>query len=201
MVTVVDLGVGNLASVTKMLTSMGQSVFVTDRPSELRRAHTVILPGVGAFDAAAAPLWKRGIGETLLEGIDNRTTRILGLCLGMHLLLDGSEEGDLPGLGLFGGIATRIPEASGIRIPHVGWNSVNILRESSTSALLPSDAKFYFAHSFTAKLVKPEDASMLVYHGTPLVAAIESERGVGVQFHPEKSHRYGRALLEGFVRQ
>lgn len=201
-ITIIDYGVGNIASIGNMLKKVGHSAEFSSDPASIARASRLILPGVGAFDRAASRLSETGLGDLVRE----RATAgvpILGVCLGMQLLLDGSDEGELPGLGLIPGRSHRFPaEIDGVRlrVPHMGWNTVTRL-EGSRDVLprVESGDRFYFVHSY---FVQPDSADHVVAttrHGVDFASMIRRQSVWGVQFHPEKSHRYGMRLLRDFA--
>lgn len=201
-VTVVDYGVGNVASIANMLKKAGHSAILTDDHRLIRNAEKIILPGVGAFDYAAAKLEETGMRDLLRERA-SAGVPVLGVCLGMQLLLDSSDEGELAGLGLISGSSHRFPtEVDGerLRVPHMGWNV--IARTSEAPQALPSIVdgdRFYFVHSFYVKPNDPAHVIATTRHGVQFASMICRENVVGVQFHPEKSHRYGLRLLSDFA--
>lgn len=201
-VTVIDYGVGNLASIANMLRKSGHTAVVTDQHSEISRASRIILPGVGSFDHAAARLDATGMRDVLLARAAAGVP-MLGVCLGMQLLLDSSDEGELSGLGLIPGRSQRFPtvfDGKQLRVPHMGWNTIE--RVPGHAEVLPhvqSGDRFYFVHSF---YVRPnDDADILgtTQHGLAFASMIRRENVWGVQFHPEKSHRFGMRLLADFA--
>jgi glutamine amidotransferase len=192
-------GLGNVGSVRNMLARLGIGAEVTGDPDRVRAARKLILPGVGAFDAGVNGLRERGLDEALREAVTAGSS-ILGICLGMQLLLQGSEEGSLPGLGLVAGRARRfIADGARLRVPHMGWN---IVRPTRNSLLFDRDGpeqRFYFVHSYFVECDDPADVVGVTSYGHEFVAALEHGPVLGVQFHAEKSHRFGMALLKRFV--
>lgn len=201
-ITIVDYGVGNIASIANMMTKVGHTAILSGDPATLKRAGRLILPGVGSFDHAAARLQATGLGDLVRDRAATGVP-VLGVCLGMQLLLDGSDEGELSGLGLIPGRSHRFPpEIDGVklRVPHMGWNSVHRLTEESLPHVINGD-RFYFVHSY---FVKPDDPTHIIgttRHGIEFASMIRRENVLGVQFHPEKSHRYGMKLLTDFAEQ
>lgn len=203
-IAIVDYGVGNVASVQNMLKKVGRDAELTGDPRRVATASKVILPGVGAFDRAAAILRKTGLGAAVVEAAASGA-QVLGICLGMQLLLDGSEEGDRAeaGLGLIPGRVTAFPpevRQQGLRVPHMGWNSITRLVDDGTFPALMDGDRFYFVHSFHAV---PADAShryATAQHGIEFAAMIRKDNVMGAQFHPEKSHRTGMAMFSDFAR-
>lgn len=210
-VTVIDYGVGNLFSVCGALEHCGVAPLVTGDPDVVCRASKIILPGVGAFGDGMARLSSQGLGEAVTEAV-KRGAQLLGICLGMQLLLDASDEfGLTQGLGLIPGRVVAVPEytvdGKRLKIPHIGWNSLipSEGRESWRGTILdslPNDEGMYFVHSF---MVNPLDSTHRVadclYGDTRIAAAIAKDNICGVQFHPEKSGKAGLAVLRRFVEQ
>jgi glutamine amidotransferase len=196
---VVDYGMGNRRSVEKALQHVGAQTAVSGDPALLRRAGGLVVPGVGAFPAGMSSLRARGLDELLREraaaGIP-----ILGICLGMQLLFDGSEElGGADGLGLIPG-RVRPLRAEGLRVPHIGWNEVRLGRPCRLTAGLPRDGRpFYHVHSFVACAERPEDVIGTCVYGEEFASIVARDAVFGVQFHPEKSSGDGLAILSAFV--
>lgn len=197
---VLDLGLGNPLPVARMIERAGGHPRLTSSAMDINANSSVVIPGVGAFDAGMHALRDRGFDSAIAEIADRGTGRILGLCLGMQLLFDESEEGSTPGLGLVRGIVRRIPTGLGVRVPHMGWNPVHVKRDSRLLRFLPPEPRFYFAHSYFAQPVDADLSSLSVHHGLDFCAALEKGNVVGAQFHPEKSHRFGLEFMRGFVR-
>ena len=202
MLTIVDYGVGNLASIKNMLKRVGREVRISTCEQDIREADKLILPGVGAFDTCARKLQESGFLEVLNKKVLEEKTPVLGVCVGMQLLTEGSEEGTLPGLGWIKGrnIKFRSDQlAAGLKIPHMGWTDVVVNRSSPLFTDMHNEPRFYFVHSYHAQLENENDALIYATHGYRFVAGIERANILGVQFHPEKSHKYGMRLLENFV--
>jgi glutamine amidotransferase len=198
-VVVIDYGMGNRRSVEKALEHVGARTAITSDHDELRAADGLVLPGVGAFPQAMRNLEQLGLRDVILEIVE-RGTPLLGICLGMQLLLDSSEEmGGAAGLGLIHGEVTRL-QAGGLRIPHIGWNVVRIERASSlTDELPPGGCAFYHVHSFAARPSDPEAVVGTTEYGERFPTIVARENVFGVQFHPEKSSRNGLSMLHDFV--
>jgi imidazole glycerol-phosphate synthase subunit HisH len=198
MIAVIDYGAGNIRSIEKALEHVGAQVQVTDDPVVVARAHAVVLPGVGSGGAAMARMTERGLDEAIREATQQGKP-FLGICLGMQLLADHHDEGEVAGLQLFRGSVRRIPH--GPKIPHMGWNQIRPLQENlPIFADVPSDAYFYFAHSY---YVEPQDqrgVAALTDYGSPYCSVIATEQVWGTQFHPEKSGDVGMQLLKNFVK-
>ena len=203
MLTIVDYGVGNLASIKNMFRKLGKEALISSSEQDVLQADKLILPGVGAFDTCASKLRKSGLLEALNKKVITEKTPVLGVCVGMQLLMEGSEEGVLPGLGWIGGRIVRfdgdrIPAS--LKIPHMGWSEVILRKPSRLFADMFDEPRFYFVHSYHPRLNNQDDALVYANHGYEFVAGMERENIVGVQFHPEKSHKFGMRLLENFVR-
>jgi glutamine amidotransferase len=183
-----------------MIERAGGRAVLSKSAADLTAESTVVMPGVGAFDAGMAALKERGFDEALRQIADEGEGRILGLCLGMQLLFDGSAEGSSPGLGLIPGSCQRIPSNLGVRVPHMGWNVVKMENSGRITGLLPEDSRFYFAHSFIAEPRQQSWVTLSALHGLRFSAAIEKENIFGAQFHPEKSHRFGANFMRGFIK-
>ncbi len=192
-IAILDYGVGNLRSVQKGLEHQGADAFITDRIEELRESDAVVLPGVGAFADAMARL--RPFEEELKDLATAKP--LLGICLGMQLLFQESEEGGLHrGLGLLEGRVARLPP--GLKIPHMGWNSLALARESPLLRGIRGGEEFYFVHSYYA--TPPQDAILATTeYGLEIPAVVARGRIFGVQFHPEKSGGAGLTILKNFV--
>jgi len=197
LVTLLDYGVGNTASVTRAFRRLGAEVDFTSDPSRVAAAERIVLPGVGAFAPARERLGRSGLEEALHSAV-GRGARLLGLCLGFQLLFDESEEyGTTAGLGLVRGRVTPFP--AGVRSPHVGWNALEVAKGDGLFSGVPGGTYVYFVHSFRPEGVEAEDVAATCDHGGPFVAAVQRGNVWGCQFHPEKSSEAGRALLANFL--
>jgi imidazole glycerol-phosphate synthase subunit HisH len=198
-VGVIDYGMGNRRSVEKALEHVGAQATITHDHDELRQADGLVLPGVGAFPQAMRNLGALGLPAVIRELAGNGTP-LLGICLGMQLLFDASEElGGATGLGLIGGEVTRIQD-TGLRIPHIGWNEVRFERASPLTAELPrGGCPFYHVHTFAARPRDPHDVIGSTEYGERFATMVGRENVFGVQFHPEKSSRDGLRMLHSFV--
>ncbi|MGW9627098.1 imidazole glycerol phosphate synthase subunit HisH [Microbacterium sp. NPDC055521] len=203
-IAIVDYGVGNLQSIANMLKKAGFDSVITEDHEVISSAEKLILPGVGSFDRAATRLRESGLADIVL-GRAQDGAWILGVCLGMQLLLEASEEGREAGLGLVPGTVQRFPDHIAQRrllVPHMGWSTV--LRHEGHDGILPSvqdGSRFYFVHSYHAVPEAAEDVFATSLYGVPFTAMVRRGRVIGAQFHPEKSHRVGMALLTDFARQ
>ena len=195
MIALIDYGAGNLTSVKKALAAIGADVRVPELPDELASAHGVIIPGVGHFGATRAlhGPWMEAIVSLLGDG-----RPIFGICLGMQWLFEGSDEApDCPGLGLLSGQCYRLPGNDAIKIPHVGWNTITLQRQSPMVDSVPDGSQVYFTHSYVAPVTS--DTVAVAEHGSPFAAIVEHGQVSGVQFHPEKSGEVGLQLLRNFA--
>lgn len=199
MIAIVDYDAGNLKSVEKALKLLGEEVVVTRDSSVLLSAERVILPGVGAFGEAMANLKKFGLDETLRQ-VAAQKTPLMGICLGMQLLFESSEETPgVEGLGILPGKILRIPSAPGLKIPHMGWNSIHITPGSRLLKGLAEGSYVYFVHSYYLKAGTEEIVAASAEYGTHIHAAVESGNVCGCQFHPEKSSSVGLQILKNFA--
>lgn len=197
-VAIVDYGMGNIASVSNMIKKIGgESIFTKDKDVILN-SNRIILPGVGSFDAGMDALKSSGL-DTVLISAANNGSKILGICLGFQLLFDSSEEGKLPGLGLVKGKVKKFNNLT-LRVPHMGWNTIAPLYDST---LFEKDkqnpTRFYFVHSYFAECEDLSDISASCSYGDTFTCAIERKNILGVQFHPEKSHKFGMKLLQRYL--
>lgn len=196
---IVDYGVGNLGSIRNMFKKAGVPTIASSDHETILNASRLVLPGVGAFDTAVKQIDKLGLRSVLEKKVLDEKVPLLGICLGMQLLMEGSEEGSLPGFGWINGYVRSFRNAldSDFKIPHMGWNEVISARDSSLIKDL-NKARFYFVHSFFVDCSRKEDVVLTVKYGIEFPAAIHRENIYGVQFHPEKSHRFGMQLLRNF---
>jgi glutamine amidotransferase len=196
---VIDYGMGNRRSVEKALERAGAATSITRDPAELGAADGLVLPGVGAFPLAMRNLRELGLAELIHARVEDGVP-LLGICLGMQLLLDSSEElQPTAGLGLIPGVVTRL-QTSGLRVPHIGWNEVHFERRSSLTEGLSADGcAFYHVHSFAPRPAESADVVGSTEYGERFATIVERGRVFGVQFHPEKSSADGLRLLENFV--
>lgn len=202
MVTIVDGGISNLGSVVNMLKYLGIECQVTADPAVVRGADRLILPGVGAFDNGIENLHKRGLVAPLNAAVLERKVPVLGICLGMQLLTEGSDEGGQPGLGWIRGRAVRFDLGNNphrLRIPHMGWSELNVTRPGRLFVDPQAHNRFYFVHSYHVVCDDPQDVAGTTWHGIDVTAAVERGNIFGVQFHPEKSHRFGMEVLKTFA--
>jgi glutamine amidotransferase len=201
MITVVDYGVGNIAALLNMFDYLGIDAISSDDQAVIASASKLVLPGVGSFDKAMSTLRKRQLVEPLNEAVRVRGVPVLGICLGMQLLTRCSEEGQERGLGWIEADVVRIrpPEGSGLKVPHIGWSTISPTGYSPLFDGNSPPERFYFVHSFHVKCDRMSDVAATIEYGDQLVCAVSVENVHGVQFHPEKSHRFGMRVLSSFV--
>lgn len=199
-IAVIDYDMGNLHSACKGLENAGGTTKVTDSPADIKRADAVVLPGVGAFDPAVQHLRSRGLEEPIKGAIANGKP-FLGICLGLQILFERSEEGSEPGLGIVPGIVRRFRKEPAITIPHMGWNELEFTqRHCPLWQQLSGKPRVYFVHSYYVEPIDPRIQAATVTHGSQTVtAAIARDNLMAVQFHPEKSSTTGLQILSNFV--
>lgn len=203
MIAILDYKVGNLASIRNMLKKVGYAdAVITDDPAVIAKADKYILPGVGHFDFGMQHLNTSGFLDTVKEAVLDRKKPILGICLGAQLLTKHSEEGDIPGLGWIDGETVKFDRSrldSKLKVPHMGWTDVDVMKDSLLFKGMHADPRFYFVHSYHMKINSDSDLLTQSTYGYPFASGFEKDNIMGVQFHPEKSHKYGMVLLKNFV--
>ncbi|GIU70032.1 MAG: imidazole glycerol phosphate synthase subunit HisH 2 [Candidatus Woesearchaeota archaeon] len=202
MIIIIDYGCGNLGSIQNMIKKIGGVSKITSNLKEIDNAEKLILPGVGAFDTGIKNLHDRGIWDILNKKALSDKTPILGICLGMQLMTKSSEEGILKGLAWIDAETKKfnfeyIPEKR--KIPNMGWNYIKLKKDSILFNNMYENPKFYFVHSYYVKCNISQDVLATAEYGFEYDCAFQNENIFGVQFHPEKSHKYGMRLLENFV--
>lgn len=200
MIVIVNYGMGNLGSVKNMFKKIGVSATISADPDVIYKASKVLLPGVGAFDAAMQKINEQGFMEVLNHKAKKEKVPVLGICLGMQLITQSSEEGKLDGLGWVPGKAYKFDKAPNIRIPHMGWNVAKPQRSNELIEGLGEEPRFYFVHSYFIKCDQPEHSLLKTSYGVEFDSALQFENIYGAQFHPEKSHKFGMKLFENFAR-
>jgi glutamine amidotransferase len=199
-VLIINYGMGNVASVANMVRYIGGEARISTSPDEVRTAPLLIIPGVGAFDAGIRALRETGMETAIHEAVTENGATLLGICLGMQLLMDSSEEGRLPGLRLVPGSVKRFQvHEKGLCVPHMGWNTVQPARSSRLFDPTFNEHRFYFVHSYHVECDEPEDIAGVTQYGYDFSSAFEHGNICGVQFHPEKSHRFGMRLFKYFL--
>lgn len=200
MIAVIDYQLGNIKSVANALEDLGEDVLLTHLKEEIDQAEKIVFPGVGAFGEGMEHLIKLGLVEILEENVLRKKKPFLGICLGMQLLADiGYEFGQFRGLGWIPGKVKRL-ETGDLPLPHVGWNDLKLVRESSLVGELPDHSDFYFLHSFHFTPDHDEHIVAKTDYGESFVSIVSRENIFGVQFHPEKSQKAGKMLLENFIK-
>lgn len=204
MIAIVDYGVGNSGSIANMLSRIGAEGLITSDPATISAAHKLILPGVGAFDEAMGNLHRSGLIPTINRRVHEYNIPILGICLGMQLFSKRSEEGKIPGLGWLDAetVRFRLDQAhSHLKVPHMGWNSIKVLRHNPLLEDSNEDFRYYFVHSYHFRCAREENVLAVTQHGEVFHSAVIQGNIYGTQFHPEKSHKFGLRLLDNFVRK
>ncbi len=199
MIAVIDYDAGNLKSVEKALIFLGETPVITRDREELLAADKVILPGVGAFGDAMDRLHQYGLVD-VIKGVVKKGTPFLGICLGLQLMFESSEESPgVEGLGLLPGKILKIPETPGMKVPHMGWNSLKIDPNSRLFKGIPDGNYVYFVHSYYLKAGSEDIVAATTEYGTHIHAAVEKGNLYACQFHPEKSSQTGLKILENFI--
>jgi imidazole glycerol-phosphate synthase subunit HisH len=201
MIAVIDYGVGNLGSIQNMLRKAGATAVVTRDADAIRAADKLILPGVGHFDYGMKMLHETGLVPLLNERVVEHKVPILGICLGMQLLGKGSEEGAAPGLGWIDARCIRFrPEQmdARLKVPHMGWTDIHPTQEDILFQEMHAEPRFYFVHTYHLVCERKEEVIAEARYGYPFVCAVRHGHVAGVQFHPEKSHKFGLRLLRNF---
>ena len=207
-IAIINTRAANLHSVSKALEKMGASAEVTSDPRDIEDAAGVVLPGVGASDAVMRAINSQGFADPLRKyAVSGRP--LLCICVGMQVLFDGSDEGEIPGLGLMAGRVERFPsdlreDGKRLKVPHMGWNSVIFSPEAASDSVfagIPPDSYFYFVHSYRCIPVDPAVTAGTAHYGEEVCAAVLRGEVVGTQFHPEKSGDLGLQIYSNFVRR
>ena len=203
MIAIIDYGVGNVGSIQNMLKRVGHlENKITSDPKEINDADKIILPGVGAFDAGMKKINDSGLLEVLNKNAVIDKKPILGICLGMQLITKGSAEGLLPGLGWIDATTLKFnltEQNELLKIPHMGWNEVTFTKRHPLINNLPEQSRFYFVHSYYVRCNQPDDELISCNYGIDFTCGIQHENVMGVQFHAEKSHKFGMQLLKNFA--
>jgi glutamine amidotransferase len=202
MVVIVDYEAGNIGSIRNMIRKIGAESVISSDPQIIETATHIVLPGVGAFDYGMRKLKDLGLIDVLHRKSQLEKIPTLGICLGAQLMCNKSEEGVLPGLGWINAEVKKFPtEAAGVRytVPHMGWENITLAKPSRLLSGIPSPARFYFVHSYYIECFDVEDRLITNQYSMPFDSAFERAKVVGVQFHPEKSHNFGKQLLKNFI--
>ncbi len=199
MIAIIDYGAGNIQSVSKALRHIGCDCFITNKKDEILSADGAVLPGVGSFGDTVDSLNKLDIKETVIEFI-NSGKPFLGICLGLQLLFPGSDESKgAEGLGIFDGAITKIPNGKGLKIPHMGWNSLTVKKGSRLFEGIEENPYVYFVHSYFLNAADKNIVAAQTEYGVTIDAAVERGNVFATQFHPEKSGEVGLKILKNFV--
>ena len=199
MTAIIDYDAGNLKSVEKALQALGEDTVITRDREEILAADRVILPGVGAFGDAMEKLHQYGLVE-IIRQVVQKGTPFLGICLGLQLLFESSEESPgAEGLGILKGKILKIPSSPGLKIPHMGWNSLQLQNNGRLFRNIPQDTYVYFVHSYYLQAQEPEIVKAVTGYGTEIHASVEKDNVFACQFHPEKSGKYGLEILKNFA--
>jgi glutamine amidotransferase len=204
MIAIIDYGVCNVGAVRNLLHRAGLESIVVDKPEGLEGAHKIILPGVGYFAEGMKQLRSRGFVDVLRHHVLEEDKPILGICLGMHLLAEHSEEGDVEGLGFVSGRVVRFDTQcmeAPLPVPHMGWSSVILHNPAAYTAEMMDHSRFYFSHSYHVDGLPASDVVLTAVYGYTFIAGYQCRNVGGIQFHPEKSHVYGCAILKSFARE
>tara|TARA_B110000971_G_C20039698_1_gene516969 strand:- start:3929 stop:4534 length:606 start_codon:yes stop_codon:yes gene_type:complete len=199
MITIIDYGLGNLESIANMLKKLGQTSLISSRKEDILNATKLILPGVGSFDTGMNNLKERGFIEILNKRVIEDKTPILGICLGMQLLTNSSEEGIEEGLGWIEGQSLKFVYDH-LKVPHMGWNSIEIHKESPLFESTKKHRKYYFVHSYHVHCKHERDILATSEYGIDFNSMVKKNNIYGAQFHPEKSHKYGMEILNQYAK-
>lgn len=203
MIAIIDYGLGNVRAFANVYGKLNIPVLIAREVRDLTNADKIILPGVGSFDHAMQLFDKSGMKQPLTELVLGAKVPVLGVCVGLQMLGNSSEEGAGPGLGWIDAVVKKLQPSSGgarIRVPHMGWNNIKPVRRTRFMEGLDDDSIFYFLHSYYFSCNNKEDILAVTDYGGEFVCAVGSRNIYGVQFHPEKSHGWGTRLLENFAR-
>jgi glutamine amidotransferase len=201
-VAIIDYDMGNVGSIYNMLKKIGFKSKITADKKDIREADKLILPGVGAFDHGMKNLEELDLIDILNDKVLSEKVPVLGICLGMHLLTHRSDEGVKKGLGWIDGEVIKFSfdeQNKHLKVPHMGWNTIINFKNGTLTSNFNSEPKFYFVHSFYVDCKKEDDILMTTNYGFDFVSAVHHENIYGVQFHPEKSHKYGMNILKNFM--
>lgn len=201
MIAIIDYEIGNLVAIKNMYKRIGIDSLITSHPKEIEDAERLILPGNGSFDACMLSLRDTGLIPLITNKVLERRTPMLGICIGAQMLGNNSEEGIEAGLGWIDMSVKRLPSSQEIRIPHMGWSHVKSeVSDDALNEALNDEARFYFVHSYYLDPICKDNILMTANYGIQFAAAVRKDNIVGVQFHPEKSHRFGKKFLSWFAK-
>lgn len=200
MIAIIDYGLGNVKAFANLYKGINVHCKIVKDAEELKGASKIILPGVGAFDYAMEALTKSGLCSQLNHMVLNEKVPVLGICVGMQIMALSSEEGTIPGLGWINGIVKKFdfPESSTLSVPHMGWNDTEIPSDNPLLSDLNNESRFYFLHSYYFSCESSDSIIATTSYGQKFTSAVTRDNIFGVQFHPEKSHKWGVKVLENF---
>jgi glutamine amidotransferase len=201
LIGLVSCGIGNAGSIQRMIEKVGGQSILLSNATDFARVKKIILPGVGHYAEGVRALRQSAFWELVLDFADSKENSLMGICLGMQLLCKHSEEGDVEGLGLVDAHVKKFdfPDQAPLKVPHMGWNTVRIIRENPLLPMDEEESRFYFVHSYKVAPNNPSISIGQCIYGDEFCAAFQQGNVFGVQFHPEKSHRFGKALMRRFV--
>jgi glutamine amidotransferase len=202
MIGIINYGLGNIKALANIYGKLGVPFVIVAQSDDLKRVNKIILPGVGAFDHALRLLEKSGMRQPLDQIVLNQRMPVLGVCVGMQMMADSSEEGALPGLGWISGVVKKFDASkltSATRLPHMGWNTIQTVAKNGLLKNIEADSRFYFLHSYYFHCQSNDDVLAVTDYGGTFASAVHSGNIFGVQFHPEKSHQWGIQLLKNFA--
>lgn len=199
MIAIIDYDIGNLGAIANMLGRLGAEAAITNDREKVSSARGLILPGNGSFDACMRGLRATGLLATIEKRVFDAKVPILGICVGAQMIGNGSEEGNEKGLGWIDMTAHKFPASSALRVPHMGWGNVRVTQPADPiGRALEPDSRFYFVHSYFLRPASSRNIVLEANYGLDFAAGVVEGNIYGVQFHPEKSHRYGKSLLRAF---
>jgi glutamine amidotransferase len=198
-IVIIDYGLGNIGSAYNMIKRAGGNAIITSDKDKILKSKKVLLPGVGSFDSGMQNLIEKGLVDVIKEFLNFDENYLLGICLGMQLLFEKSEEGNLNGLDLIKGHVAKFNEDNlNIKIPHMGWNTIDIKKESPLLDSM-SNSRFYFVHSYYVNCKNDSDIVATTKYGIDFTSIVNNKNVFGAQFHPEKSHKFGLQLISNFI--
>ncbi len=200
-IVIINYGLGNLHSISNMLTRLNIPTMITNDPQIILNAKKLILPGVGAFDTAVQNLKTSNLWDSINDAVTKHETPILGICLGMQLMTKNSEEGQQSGFGWVDASTKKFQQHKKYKVPHIGWNFVTPIKHNDFFTHYHDELKFYFAHSYYVECHQSNDIMATSEYSKQFTCAFKHNNILGVQFHPEKSHQYGMAFLKYFAEQ
>lgn len=205
MIKIINYGMGNTGSLSNMIKKAGSESEICSHPAQLRDSAAIVLPGVGSFDNGMEKLRHTGFLEEIKYLVLSKRVPLLGICLGMHLLFENSEEGKSAGLSFLNGNVTRFNfkgqrNSKNLKVPHMGWNSLHLKEKSDIFSGLDEEARFYFVHSYHVNCSNLSDIAATTNYGYEFVCSVQRNNIFGVQFHPEKSHRFGVQFFKNFIK-